>query len=276
LSSSRRTEIDPAAAGKEGPRHAYDALDVIECGATHIDPAVGVIDPVDRDLVHAQAVPPREEQQFGVEEPLVVLDHREQALRDVAAYGLETALCVTHWSREHDPQQRVVGARDELPLRVARDGRARCEAGADRDVRVSGYERRDQREQRAQIRREVDIHVRDDCGVACGPRRAQREAPALAIEAESLHTVELVSESGRNGSRAVGGAVVCDGYPPRERELRLEVMVQPADALVESTFLVVDGNDDFDDWRTRAGLDQIRLSCRARCVPHDGKHCGGR
>ena len=59
-----------------------------------VDPAVGVVDPVDRHLVDAQPGPLGEHQQFGVEEPAGVLDQRQQPLGDVLADRLEAALRV--------------------------------------------------------------------------------------------------------------------------------------------------------------------------------------
>ena len=54
-----------------------------------VDARVGVVDPVDRHLVDAQAAALGEHEQLGVEEPAVVADVVEQA---VAARRVRTAL----------------------------------------------------------------------------------------------------------------------------------------------------------------------------------------
>ena len=109
-------------------------------------------------------------QQLGVEEPAVVLDRGQEPPRDVGPHRLEPALRVAHARREHRAQDQVVAARDELALRVAGDVRTRREPRTDRDVGVARHERRDERQERVEIGREVDVHVRDDVGVARAPR----------------------------------------------------------------------------------------------------------
>ena len=51
---------------------------------SEVDPAVRVVDPVDRHLVDPQPGPLGEHQQLGVEEPRVVLDQRQHLARHVA------------------------------------------------------------------------------------------------------------------------------------------------------------------------------------------------
>ena len=80
----------------------------------------------------------REQEQLGVEEPLVVLDGREQPPRDVGAHRLEPTLRVAHRRGEHGAQHEVVRARDDLALRMPRDRRARRESRSDREVGVPG------------------------------------------------------------------------------------------------------------------------------------------
>ena len=55
-----------------------DALEVGGRGGHDVDPAVGVVDPVDRHLVDAQPAALGQHQQFGVEEPAGVGDVRQQ------------------------------------------------------------------------------------------------------------------------------------------------------------------------------------------------------
>ena len=54
-------------------------------GAGDVHPAVGVVDPVDRDLVDAEPVVLGEHQQLGVEEPASSSTSGEQPPRDVGA-----------------------------------------------------------------------------------------------------------------------------------------------------------------------------------------------
>ena len=147
----------------EQPR---DALEVGDRGADDVHARVGIVDPVDRHLVDAQPAPLREHQQLGVEEPALVLDVVDQRVEHVAADGLEAALRVAELRAQDRVQDAVVAARDELALRAAHDPRAVRQPRADREVAVAGHQRRDEREQPAQVGREVDVHVGDD------PRRA--------------------------------------------------------------------------------------------------------
>ena len=71
---------------------------------------------------------------------------------------------------------------------MARDVRSGRETRADRDIRVARHERRDEGQQRTETGREIDIHVRDDVGVARAPRASQREAAAFAVEVRRAHT----------------------------------------------------------------------------------------
>jgi hypothetical protein len=60
--------------GEEPP----DSSQVIEGGAHDVYPGIGVVDPIDWNLMDAQAVPFGEDEELGVEEPVVVLDQRQQ------------------------------------------------------------------------------------------------------------------------------------------------------------------------------------------------------
>ena len=93
---------------RERAGHARGAAEVAERGVDDVHAAVGVVDPVDRHLVDAQAVALGEQQQLGVEEPAVVVDRGDQSLRDVAPHGLEAALRVVHAGREHGAEDQVV------------------------------------------------------------------------------------------------------------------------------------------------------------------------
>ena len=182
---------------RERAEHAGRALEVAPGGARDVHAAVGVVDPVDRHLVDAQAVALGEQQQLGVEEPAVV-DHRgHQPAGDIGTHRLEPALRVAHPGGHDRAQDQVVGARDEFALRRAGDGRRRREAATDRHVGVARHQRRDERQQRVEIGGEVDVHVGDDGRVVGAPRRAQRAAATLAVEVQGAHA----GRARRRGSR---------------------------------------------------------------------------
>ncbi len=59
---------------------ADDPAQVVERGADDVDARVGVVDPVDRHLVDAQAGALGEDEELGVEEPGLVLDLGQERL----------------------------------------------------------------------------------------------------------------------------------------------------------------------------------------------------
>ena len=120
-----RREVQVSVPGPEPPQHPERPAQVVDGSAPDVDPAVGVVDPVDRHLVDAQPVVLGEQQQLRVEEPVVVLDERQQRAGDIGTQGLEPALRVVHAGLEGAPQDRVVRTGDELALRATRDRRAR-------------------------------------------------------------------------------------------------------------------------------------------------------
>ena len=73
---------------------------------------------------------------------------------------------------------------------------------------------------RAQVGRQVDVHVADDPRVAARPGLAQRAAAALAVEAQQLDAGQLVRQRRAMARRGVGARVVGDDDPPGEREAR--------------------------------------------------------
>ena len=152
---------------------------VVEGGPEEVDAAVGVLDPVDRDLVDTQAAALGGQQQLGVEEPGLVLDGREQGPHDLGPARLEAALGVAEAGPHGGPQQQVVAARDQLPLRPPDHGGAGGQAGADGQVAVAGQQGRDQGQQRLQAGGQVSVHVGDHGGVAGPPDLPQRPPPAL-------------------------------------------------------------------------------------------------
>src|SRR5215203_4997747 len=74
--------------------------------------AVEVFDPIDRNLAYAQAALLGQQEQLGVEEPLAVLDLRQELLCNAALDRLEAALGVGEVVAEEDLYKEVVAARD--------------------------------------------------------------------------------------------------------------------------------------------------------------------
>ena len=167
-------------------QQARDAAQVVEGGAQQVHARVGVVDPVDRDLVDAHALALREHEQLGVEEPPLVAHARQQLPGGVGADRLEPALRVGEAGAQHGVQQPVVAARDQLALGAAHDPRAGRETRPDRHVAVPGQQRGEQRRERAQVGRQVGVHVADHVGVAALPGRAQRAAAALLGQRDQL------------------------------------------------------------------------------------------
>ena len=63
----------------ERPGETPHALEVFDGGGDDVDPGVRVVDPVDGHLGDAEPVALGEDEQLGVEEPVVVLDRRAGA-----------------------------------------------------------------------------------------------------------------------------------------------------------------------------------------------------
>jgi hypothetical protein len=125
------------------------------------------------------------------------------------------------------------------------------EAGADGQVAVARHQRRDEREQAAQVGREVDVHVADDVRRAGRPGGAQRTAAALLLDAEVANAGKREREPASDLRRGVDRRVVGDHDSPAEREPVGEEAMQAADALLEAGGFVVDGDDDLDLRRRR-------------------------
>ena len=151
--------------------------------ADDVDPAVRVVDPVHRHLVDAQPAALGQHQQLGVEEPAGVLDQRQQPVRHVGPDGLEAALGVGEPGGQRAAQQQVVAAGDELALGPADHPGGRRQPGADGQVGVPGDERGDQRQQRGQVGRQVDVAVGEHLRVRGRPRL--RAAPGRGPSAGS-------------------------------------------------------------------------------------------
>jgi hypothetical protein len=116
---------------------------------------------------------------------------------------------------------------------------------------VARKQRRDERQEAAQVGREVDVHVTDDPRPARAPGGAQRAPTALALLAQVFDAGQRAGEPGRERGRGVRAGVVRHDDAPRERELGAQEAVQPAQARLEGHRLVVHGHDDVDLGRRR-------------------------
>jgi len=105
-------------------------------------------------------------EQLGVEKPVAVLDLGQKTARNIRAQGLEAALRVPEANAQAEPEQHVVGAADQLALHAAGNPRTGRQTAADGHLAVSRQYRRNQRQQRAEVRGEVHVHVGDDTRVA--------------------------------------------------------------------------------------------------------------
>ena len=217
---------------------------VAERGVDDVDPRVRVVDPVDRDLMDAQPGPFRQHQQFGVEEPALVLDQRQQLPGLVGPDRLEPALRVGELGPQGGSQQQVVAARDDLALGTADHPRSPRQPGADGDVAVPGQQRRDQGEESVQVGGQVHVHVREHLGVRRRPDLVQRPAAAGDVEVDGAYLGVLGFERARGRPGPVGAPVVRDRDAGAEGKGAAQVLDQPRDARLEVVLLVLDRHDD--------------------------------
>ena len=233
------------AAGQPGAE-PHDPAQIAQGGGHHVDPGVGVVDPVHRDLVNAQPGPLRQHEQFRVEEPARVRGERQQGPGRVRADRLEPALRVGEAGAEGCVQQQVVAAGNYLPLRAADHPGTPRQPGPDCDIAVPGQQRRDQRQQRVQVGGQVHVHVGIDVGVAASPDRAQRSAPPGPVDMDHAHQREFGRQLQGLGPGTVGASVVGDRDAGRERKAVIQESTQPPDGRPEVTLLITDRNHDLD------------------------------
>ena len=241
---------DRQRAGRERAPDAGHAAQVGDGGRDDVDAAVGVVDPVDRHLVDAQAGPLGQHEQLGVEEPAGVLDERQEPAGAVGADRLEAALRVGEARPQRRAQQQVVAARDELALGAAHDPRgaraSRVPIATSLWPEMSGATS-GSRAFRS-VERSTSMYA-TTVGVAGLPDGAQRPAAALLLEVDGLHAGQAGGQVLRDGPRRVGAGVVRDGDAGGQREGGLEVDVEPFHAGGESGLLVEHGDDDLDGAR---------------------------
>jgi hypothetical protein len=203
-----------------------------------------------------------ENEQLRVEEPGTVSHLRQELAGAVGSNRLEPALGVREPRAEHDVQDRVVRARDELTLRAADHARAARKAGSDGEIAVPGEQRRDERQERRQLRREVDVHVGEHLRVARAPDGVECAPPPLHIEAHRSNGSELCGESRCDLPGPVGAAVVGDRHPGREREPFGQEVMEAADAFLQPHGLVEHGDHDLDLGRVVRGGHRLDSRCR--------------
>ena len=127
--SWRRTSAKGRAPVASAPPTSTTTEQVLPGGADDVDPGIGRVDPVHRDLVNAQPAPLGQDEQFGVEEPPRVLHHGQQLLRHVGAgVRLEPALRIGEVRRRRPPQNQVVAPGDQLPSSALGSPASRDEA----------------------------------------------------------------------------------------------------------------------------------------------------
>ncbi len=128
----------------------------------------------------------------------------------------------------------------------ASDDGSGTQARTDGHVRVARHERRDEREQARQPCREIDVRVGDDVRVRAHPGGPQGAPSSLLRNVEDLDTRQLLGEAMSDCPRAVGRRVVGDDDAPVEREVLVEVGVEPVDGVRQDRRFVVHRHDDVD------------------------------
>ena len=235
--------------------HPPDTAQVVLGGRDDAHPRIGVVDPVHRDFSDPQTQALCRDQQLGVEEPLVVLNERQEFRRRVTAEGLEAALRITEPALQRQLEQEVVRPRNQLALGAAHDVRAPRQPGADGDVSVSGKQRRHERQQGRQRGGEIDVHVGDDRCLARRPRRPECVAPSLAGQMHGRNAADGRSQVAGHLVGVVRAGVVHHGDEGAERERFVEERAQGGNALRQLCRLVVDRDDDLDVQGDAAGID---------------------
>jgi hypothetical protein len=262
----RRDHAD-AHEARDGPvgGQAGHAPQVVPGRAHDVHPRVGIVDPIHRHLVDAQPAPLGQHEQLGVEEPALVAHVADEGPQGAGAHRLEAALRVGEPGPQRRVQDAVVGARDQLALGAAHDPGAVGQAGADGQVGVPGEQRGDERQQPAQVGREVDVHVADDGGVAARPGGAQGAPAALGLQPQDPHAGQGLGQGRGDEGRRIRAGVVGHDDPPGEGHLVGEEAVQAAHRVLQHVLLVVDRDDDLDlGGRLAEGIEGTQVGRLAR------------
>jgi hypothetical protein len=124
-----------------------------------IDLRIALRRPLDGKLPHSIARPLSPDQQFGIEEPVIVLDVAEKGIQRLAIERLEPTLVIANVRPEHGPNERVVRPARDAPLsRTLRDV-AGHPPRAGRDLRLARSDGLDQLFEVGHVRRQVRIEV---------------------------------------------------------------------------------------------------------------------
>ena len=186
-----------------------------------VDPAVRVVDPVDRHLVDPQAGPLGQHQQFGVEEPAGVnCTSGSRWCATSASDRLEPALGVGEPGREGAAQQQVVAAGDGLPLEARGPPARRAPVGC-RSRRPSGPTSAGRPAAAGRPGRWTGQRPCRPAPLRSDADQTSRSArPATLLRAQASHhgrpAAGLASSAG-HGQRSVGARVVGDRDAERIR-----------------------------------------------------------
>ena len=268
-------------AAGESTQQPTDAAQIGCCRGDDVDAAFRIVHPVDRHLVNAQSAALGEHQQLGVEEPTGVLDVGQQLSSHIGTNRLETALGVGESRRQCRFENEVVAARDDLALRSPSDVRAARQAGADREVRVAGDQRRHQGAERGQIGRQVDVGVDEDGRVGGRPHVVQCPSPPLLLETHAADVAQLGGQLRCDVRGVVGAGVVGDRDARCERHRIVQIAVQPVHRIRQHGLFVVDGDDDVEhrrpgDARRAGGMGSaFDRNSATTCLGHDVGVCHG-
>ena len=260
-SGRRRSRGEPRARRADRPRAVGD----------DVDAGVGIVDPVHRHLVDAQARALGQHEQFRVEEPAASSTSGSSSRARSARIALNPH-CASGSARERARGAAGCSSREMNsrfgPRTHARPAR---EPAADRQVAVAGHQRRDQRQQRGQVGGEVDVHVREDpaslCDQTCVSARprpfwSRWTASTPSSSAASRRAIAQVASVLR---------VVRDRDPRREGE-RAEIRVQAADRGLELRLLVEHRDHDVEH-RHRLGQADLGSLGKGKCGCHAPDSC---
>lgn len=145
LSGGVRSSCQPATASCQLQAETPQTSQVGERRGGNVDARIGVVHPVDGNLVDAEPIVLGDHEQFRVEEPTGVLDERHEPGDELSAQGLEAALSVGEAAAHRQADEAVVGAGDELPARPTHDAGSGTEPRSDGEVAVTGEKRCDER-----------------------------------------------------------------------------------------------------------------------------------
>ena len=226
-------------ASGETAQQPCDALEIGGRGRHDVNPAVGIVDPVHRDLVDAQTRCARPAPAARCRRTIRCRRCAAASVRDVGTDRLEAALRIGEPGGQGGFQDQVVAARDDLALGAAHHPGAAAQPGTDGEVGVAGDQRRHQRGERGEVGRQVDVHVREHRSVGRRPHRVQRAAAALLLEPHHPDIGELGGELFGDPGRVIDARVVGDGDAGGKRELVPQVAVQPVHRIRQRGLLVV-------------------------------------